>query len=137
MSFITGVVYDRTGGDNYGDVKQDIVKSSFKRGETATATFVGANPRNNLRLEQTYAAVDYRKPGQPEWTMVRDDSDWALAFRWRRVSGIRGTSEAVIEWEVEAWAEAGEYRLRYFGDAKPLWGVMSAFEGASSVFAVE
>lgn len=140
MSFIPGVVYDRTSSSEsqFGDVVQDIPKTAFKRGETVTATFIGANPRNNLRLEQTYAAVEIRRPGdEGRWTRVRDDSDWALVFRWRRVSGIGGTSEVAVEWEVEEWAEPGEYRLRYFGDAKALWDKPVAFEGTSGVFVVE
>ncbi|OAA77231.1 neutral ceramidase precursor [Akanthomyces lecanii RCEF 1005] len=134
LSFITGVVYDRTWSGPYGSVSEDVAKARFRRGETVTARFVGANPRNNLRLEQTYAAVEHRAPGQEVWTTVRDDSDWALVFRWKRLSGLRGTSEVTLEWEVEDWARDGEYRLRYYGDAKAFWGKITAFDGASSTF---
>ncbi len=138
MSFITGVVYDRTWSGPYGSVSQDVGRTRFARGETVTARFVGANPRNNLRLEQTYAAVEHRAvAGEGAWTTVRDDGDWALVFRWKRLSGIRGTSEVTLEWEVEDWARTdGEYRLRYFGDAKAFGGKISAFDGASSAFYV-
>ncbi|OAA55426.1 neutral ceramidase precursor [Cordyceps fumosorosea ARSEF 2679] len=134
MSFIPGVVFDRTWSGGYGSVSQDVDKSRFRPGETVRARFVGANPRNNLRLEGTYAAVEYRAPGTDEeeeggWTRVRDDSDWGLAYRWKRLSGIRGTSEVTLEWEVEEWARDGEYRLRYFGDAKTFGGGITAFEG--------
>ncbi|TQV92029.1 neutral/alkaline nonlysosomal ceramidase [Cordyceps javanica] len=134
MSFIPGVVYDRAWGGPYGSVSEDVSRDRFGRGETVRARFVGANPRNNLRLEQTYAAVERRAAGQQGWTVVRDDSDWALAFRWKRLSGIRGTSEVTLEWEVEDWAQEGEYRLRYFGDAKAFGGRITAFDGASSSF---
>lgn len=134
LSFITGVVYDRTWSGPYGSVSEDVAKARFRRGETVTARFVGANPRNNLRLEQTYAAVEHRAAGEEAWTTVRDDSDWALVFRWKRLSGLRGTSEVTLEWEVEDWARDGEYRLRYYGDAKAFWGKITAFDGASSTF---
>lgn len=136
MSFIPGVVYDQAWSGQYGHVSKDVIKPRFSRGEKVMASFVGANPRNNLRLEQTYAAVEYRAPGQQEWRTVRDDSDWALVFRWKRLSGIRGTSEVTLEWEIEDWAQPGEYRLRYFGDAKAFGGKITAFDGASGTFHV-
>ncbi|KAK5987107.1 Acylsphingosine deacylase 3 [Cladobotryum mycophilum] len=134
-SFIPGVLYDgRPWSRDYGETKSDVNKIHFLQGDVVTATFVGANPRNNLRLEQTYAAVEHRQPGKNEWTIVRDDSDWGLAFGWRRTSKILGTSEADITWEIEDWTPPGEYRLRYFGDAKSLGGKVTAFEGTSRAF---
>lgn len=127
-----------------------------------TATFVGANPRNNLRLEGSYAVLEKsitsyassttatvgesdvvgRGKGGAEargpptsWQVVRDDSDWHLVFRWRRTSELLGTSKASITWETaDPWAEAGTYRFRYFGDAKSLGGGITGFEGTSSAF---
>lgn len=136
MSFIPGVVYDRTWSGRYGNVSKDVAKAQYGRGETVAASFVGANPRNNLRQEETYAAVEHRSAGQSEWMTVRDDSDWGLIFRWKRLSGIRGTSEVTVEWEIEDWAEKGEYRLRYFGDAKAFGGKITPIEGASAAFHV-
>jgi neutral ceramidase len=46
----------------------DIIKSpkaSYKRGEIANVTFVGAHPRNNFRQESTFAAVQ-KYVGKPE-----------------------------------------------------------------------
>lgn len=138
FSFIAGVVYDRTGrGREFGDVSVDVPKHAFKRGEAAEASFVAANPRNNLRLEQTFAAVEHRLPGEEDWRMVRDDSDWGLLFRWKRTSAIWGTSEVTITWEIEDWSPPGEYRLRYYGDAKSMSGKITAFEGISKVFMIE
>lgn len=137
MSFISGVVYDRTGAmASFGEVVQDVTSRRFRSGETVNATFVGANPRNNLRLEGTFAAVERKAVGSDQWTTVRDDSDWGLIFRWRRRSAIWGTSEAIIEWEIEDWTEPGQYRLRYYGDAKSMGGKITAFEGTSKVFTV-
>ncbi|KAL7793578.1 Neutral/alkaline nonlysosomal ceramidase [Trichoderma ceciliae] len=137
FGFNAGVLFDSTSqSQQFGDVIADIGKGQFAPGEKVTARFVGANPRNNLRLEETFAAVEYRRPGEAEWTTVRDDSDWVLIYQWRRTSVIMGTSEADITWEIEDWAVPGEYRLRYFGDAKSIDGEMTAFEGTSTAFMV-
>ncbi|KAI9167670.1 Neutral ceramidase 2 [Paramyrothecium foliicola] len=138
LSFITGVVYDgRPWGHQFGDVTSDVEQATFRKGDQVKATFVGANPRNELRLEQTYAAVERRQPESETWVRVRDDSDWALIFNWKRTSGIQGTSEVEIVWEVEDWTPAGEYRLRYFGDSKAVGGKITAFDGTSKTFRIE
>lgn len=134
MSFIPGVIRDGSLFRGFGDVLQDV-QAEYSRGDVAKATFVAANPRNNLRLERTYAAVERRKE-DGSWEHVRDDSDWNLVFTWRRTSEALGTSEAGVAWEIEDWAEKGVYRLRYFGDAKSLAGKITGFEGISSEFGV-
>ncbi|KAG5995623.1 hypothetical protein E4U43_003006 [Claviceps pusilla] len=138
ISFIIGVLYDRTPlSKAFGDTVSDVQKKQFRREETVSATFVGANPRNNLRLEQTYAAVEYRAPGETQWQQVRDDSDWGLIFHWRRINKLLGTSEVDIKWEIEEWAPRGEYRLRYYGDSKSIRGRLTTIEGTSSAFKVD
>jgi neutral ceramidase len=134
ISLITGVVYDSPGlGKKFGDVKTDV-KAQYGVGEKVEVVFVGANPRNNLRLEGTFAAVE-RQGGDGGWTRVRSDEDWDLVFEWKRVNGLTGTSEVRISWD-SAGAEAGRYRIRYFGDGKAVGGKVSAFEGVSRVFAL-
>ncbi|TVY54633.1 Neutral ceramidase, partial [Lachnellula suecica] len=124
LSFITGVVYDgKPFFSDYGDVKEDV-KSSYAVGSTVQATFQGANPRNNLRLEQTFAAVEKLDDEFATWMRVRDDSDWSLVFNWKKNSEVLGTSEVTIVWESEEWAEAGKYRIRYYGDSKSVGGVL-------------
>ncbi|KAL8907404.1 MAG: hypothetical protein Q9171_005869 [Xanthocarpia ochracea] len=122
----------------FGQVLQDV-KPAYHHGNTATATFVGANPRNNLRLEGTFAAVEHLSHGS--WKRVRDDTDWDLVFRWRRTNTVLGTSEVELSWEVgrdDDGVEKGLYRMRYFGDQKPFGGgEVEAFEGVSGVFRIE
>ncbi|KAI4172408.1 MAG: hypothetical protein LQ348_006784 [Seirophora lacunosa] len=122
---------------HFGQVVTDVAPS-YRRGETVRVTFVGANPRNNLRLEGTFVAVEHRKGGV--WVAVRDDSDWDLVYRWRRTSTVLGTSEVEVSWEIGAGGEipGGLYRVRYFGDQKS-WGSgkLEAFEGVSGVFGIE
>jgi neutral ceramidase len=148
MSFIPGVVRD---GPpllrNFGDVLADT-EAEYRRGDAARATFVGANPRNNLRLEGTYCAVERRVDTavvasdgdellrDTAWEAVRDDADWGIVFEWRRTSEILATSEATVTWEIEGWAEPGVYRLRYFGDAKSIGGGVTAIAGISGQFRV-
>jgi neutral ceramidase len=134
LSFITGVVFDGTPiFKQFGDVKADV-KPSYSIGSIVSATFVGANPRNSLRLEQTYTAVEKLDPEFGKWFRIKDDSDWSLIFNWKRTSEILGTSEVTIVWETEDWVEAGQYRIKYYGHWKAVGGTITAFEGTSGEF---
>lgn len=137
MSFIPGVVWDGTPlFKKFGDVVGDVERV-YRRGEHVKASFVGANPRNNLRLEGTFAAVEKLDTAITEkevWKRVRDDGDWGLMYHWRRTGEVLGTSEVEFVWETEDWAEAGVYRLRYYGDAKSLGGGVTPFEGVTAMF---
>jgi neutral ceramidase len=137
LSFIPAVVRDGTPlFTHFGDVLLDV-NGVYRRGEKVNAVFVGANPRNNLRLEGTFAAVEQLSllnGKEQNWTQVRSDEDWSLVFNWWRTNEIMGTSEVEIVWETEDWAERGVYRIRYHGDAKSLGGNIEAFEGTSSAF---
>ncbi|KAL8847774.1 MAG: hypothetical protein Q9221_007194 [Calogaya cf. arnoldii] len=120
---------------HFGQVLQDVTPT-YRRGETVRVRFVGANPRNNLRLEGTFVAVEHLRHGT--WLRVRDDSDWDLIYRWRRTSTVFGTSEVDVEWEIgETGVDRGLYRMRYFGDAKSIGGGVEAFEGVIGIFRVE
>jgi neutral ceramidase len=147
LSFITGVVVDTPGFfKRFGDIVSDVQKS-YAPSSIASAKFIGANPRNDLRLERTFAAVerlvlptsaseDELKPRAEGWITVLTDADWELIYRWRRVSSILGTSEVSIEWEIPAQVDKGTYRLHYYGDAKTVGGEISPFEGVSGNFEV-
>jgi neutral ceramidase len=134
LSFITGVIYDGTPiFKSFGEVKTDV-ELAYSVGSTIRVAFVGANPRNSLRLEQTYAAVEKLDQDLGRWTRVRDDRDWSVIFNWKKTSEILGTSEVEIVWETEEWAEPGQYRIKYFGDSKAVGGKITAFEGTSGEF---
>lgn len=134
LSFITGVVFDAAPiGSSFGDVTGQPA-ASYARGAVVNATFVGANPRNNLRLEGTYAAVERLDNGDT-WTEVRDDSDWSLVYTWTRTNTILAYSDVTISWETETDADPGTYRIKYYGDWKNIiGGGITAFEGASNTF---
>ena len=137
LSFITGVAFDRPPFfRSFGDVISDTI-SFYHPGSTAKVTFVGANPRNDLRLEDTYAAVE-RLDEHRKWIRVRDDSDWSLIFKWRRTNSVLATSEVDIIWEVEDNTEKGRYRIKYFGASKtPVSGEIVQFEASSGIFDVK
>lgn len=141
LSFISPVVRDGTPFfKSFGQVLNDV-HPSYQRSAVISATFVGANPRNNLRLGDTYAAVErlFGRDGHGNdiWQRVLDDADWALVFEWKRINTVLATSEVTITWETSVEDQPGEYRLRYFGDAKGLGGSFTPFEGASSIFKLE
>lgn len=133
ISLITGVVYDGAGiGKKYGQVTTDV-KAQYAVGAIVSATFVGANPRNNLHLETTFAAIEKQGDGGA-WTKVKDDTDWELLFEWKRVNGLTGTSDSKISWDTGFGAAKGTYRVKYYGDSKAVGGTITAFEGTSGIF---
>ncbi|VBB80188.1 Putative Neutral/alkaline non-lysosomal ceramidase [Podospora comata] len=133
LSFITGVAFDAEPiGKKFGAVLTQPA-ASYTRGQAVSVRFQGANPRNNLRLEGTYAAVEKQVNGQ--WTRVLSDEDWKLVYTWKRTNWALGYSEVTITWETSATEDSvGTYRVRYHGDSKPLIGSIKAFEGVSNSF---
>ncbi|KAH6690604.1 neutral/alkaline non-lysosomal ceramidase [Plectosphaerella plurivora] len=139
LNFIPGVVWDGAPlFRKFGDVQKDA-GAIYLQGETVKATFVGANPRNNLRLERTYASVEKMvlHDGVENWETIRDDSDWDLIFSWKRTNEILGHSEVEITWETEGDTTGpGVYRLHYYGDSKSVTGQITEFDGVSGTFEV-
>lgn len=136
ISFITDVVQDNAPlGKSFGNV---LVQPNltYNIGDVVNVTFVGANPRNNLRQEQTFAAIEQQGSGGT-WTQVRDDSDWFLVYTWRRTNFILGQSEVDITWETYGNAQPGTYRVKYYGDSKALFGGVSSFVGTSNSFTLK
>lgn len=156
LSFIRGVIVDRTPFfRSFGDVSEDVSSPRYalSSAPSVSATFIGANPRNNLRLDGTFAAVEKFDIDRSAWLVMKDDKDWDLVYEWERTSTVAGTSAVKITWETswdlgvaerdalsakaaeeKAAALKGRYRLRYFGDAKSLGGSITAFEGTSGEF---
>ncbi|EDU45117.1 neutral ceramidase precursor [Pyrenophora tritici-repentis] len=134
ISLITGVVYDGAGfGRSYGQVTKDVLPT-YARGAIVSATFVGANPRNNLRLEGTFAAIE-KQNTDGTWSQVKNDEDWELVYQWKRVNGLTGTSDVTISWDTGITGPAaGTYKIKYYGDAKAVGGKITAFEGESAPF---
>jgi len=134
ISLITGVVYDGAGiGRKFGQATTDV-SATYTRGSLVRAVFVGANPRNNLRLEGTFAAIE-KQNNDASWTQVRNDKDWELVYEWKRVNGVTGTSDVTISWDTSITSPAaGLYRIQYYGDSKAVGGKITSFTGTSGVF---
>ncbi|KAL5531837.1 hypothetical protein ACEPAF_5400 [Sanghuangporus sanghuang] len=139
ISLQTGVIQDNPPlFRSFGDVLSNVRTSSpYSAGETVQAWFIGANPRNNLRLEGTFLSVDKQDSSSGEWATVRSDSHPSTTYQWVRNDTILGTSTVTISWTIESGTPSGTYRLRYFGDSKALFGgAISSFVGTSSSFTV-
>lgn len=147
LSFVTGVVYDGAPiGKSFGDVISNPKNESYGPGDTVNTTFVGANPRNNLHQESTFAAVEWKNPDSGEWEAVRDDGDWNLLFLWERTNAVLGYSEVTIQWTIEdsyysfdnpVALKDGSYRMHYYGDSREVTGKISSFEGIGGTFTVK
>lgn len=136
-SFITPVIVDNPGFfKSFGQPLDSPALRPHQPGHKVTTRFIGANPRNNLRLEGTFASVERLRSDRRTWETIRTDDDWSLVYRWKRTSTVLGTSEVTIEWDIEDDTEGGTYRLRYFGDAKSIGGKIEAFEGMGGEFTV-
>lgn len=135
VSLIPGVILDATPlFSSFGKVLRQPRKSN-KLGADIVATFQGANPRNNLRLEDTFVAIEQQGPNG-KWACVRDDQDWFLVYTWRRTNSLLGYSEVDVTWETKGNAELGTYRFKYYGDAKRLFNGVASFEGSSDCFTI-
>ncbi|OAQ95843.1 hypothetical protein LLEC1_00261 [Akanthomyces lecanii] len=85
-----------TNQSNLGDEVARPKPAYTGGGRWPKVTFHGANPRNNLRLGGTYAALD-KKGSDGTWKQVRDDADWFLVLTWRKTSVVLGRSQVDIE----------------------------------------
>ena len=146
LSFITGVVYDNAPiGKSFGDVISNPSNQTYRPGDTVNTTFVGANPRNDLHQESTYAAIEKQGSSSDQWEVVRDDRDWNLLFLWDRTNEVLGYSDVTIQWTIEdsyysvddpTPLASGNYRMHYYGDSKDALGNISPFEGIGGTFTV-
>jgi neutral ceramidase len=93
----------------------------YRVGDTVSVSFRSANPRNNLRLGDTFLAVD-TLDGRGQWQTIYVDSDWCTLFRWKGGCGYWGTSFAEISWNIPDNTPQGLYRICHRGTRKTLLG---------------
>ncbi|GJJ12006.1 hypothetical protein Clacol_006244 [Clathrus columnatus] len=135
MSLQSPVIFDAAPfGKGFGQVLSDVQSQPYSVNQTVSVQFVGANPRNNLRLEGTFLTVEQFVNN--EWVVVRTDSHPSTTYQWLKTSTIMGTSAVTLNWTIEAGTSSGSYRIQYFGDSKPLIGSISSFTGTSGVFTI-
>ena len=133
-----GVVFDdKLLWVDFGEPVTDA-KAAYARGQTASATFWGAHPKNDLRLEGTYLRVQRQGPGGA-WVDVADDGDWETRYRWRREDCVPtlACSHVTVEWDIPGDAAPGTYRLVHEGHWKSGWdGRVRPYTGRSRPFTV-
>ncbi len=106
--------------------------AAYAPGAAVQADFVTGYPDYNLRDESTF--IEVQKQSGSAWTTVSTDSEWQTIYRWKRE--YLGVSTAQITWTIPAGTPAGTYRIVHHGDAKNLFGTITAFTGASKTFTV-
>ncbi|KNZ72253.1 Neutral ceramidase [Termitomyces sp. J132] len=134
ISLQSGVLFDSAPfKKTFGTVLVDVNTTPYHAGDVVSAQFVGANPRNNLRLESTFLTVDQLVDESiRQVDLVFDHPQLCLTSHLQ----ILGTSTVTITWTIESGTPFGTYRLSYFGDSKPLIGSISSFSSISSSFTV-
>ncbi len=132
-----GVVFDSAPlGKEFGDVINDV-KSTYAPGATAKVSFWGANPRNNLRTQDTFLTVEKKANGA--WQTIATDGDWETKFHWEEnlCFPTFACSRVSVEWTIPEEAANGIYRIRYFGDRKNAITGIHPIAGQSSQFEVK
>ncbi|KAG2033205.1 Neutral/alkaline nonlysosomal ceramidase [Suillus americanus] len=81
---------------HFGDVLADVESGIYHAGDTVAVQFVGANPRNNLRLECKFLTLVRQM--KDEWVVARTDSHPSTMYQWNRTSKVLGTSKVNIRW---------------------------------------
>ena len=132
LSFKTKVLFDSAPGRNFGDCLLQP-PSVVHQGEMVKARFVAGHPRNDLKLGETYLAVE--KFDGEEWKRFVTDNDWETEFEWIRT--IVSESEVEVRWFVPEDQEPGTYRITHFGHYKTfLLGNITPYEGTTNEFKV-
>jgi neutral ceramidase len=145
---VPGVLFDDIPpGKDFGDISKDA-NASYARGDTVEVTFWSGHPKNDYQNQGTFLVVETVK-GEDEpnaegaraedvedgFVEIADDGAPETIYQWKRV-GV-AYSKATIKWDT-ADTKPGRYRIRHLGHWKSGWtGEISAYEGTSSVFALE
>ena len=129
----TGVIYDSTPfNTDFGDIAEDV-KPVYHPGDTVTASFWGAHPKNNFHTQDTFLEIQQLENGT--WKTIRRDLDWDTEYHWAR-SGI-SESLITIVWRMPTDVQRGQYRIVHHGDWKSRWnGHIRPYVGYSSVFTI-
>merc|ERR1712217_28555 len=101
--------------------------------------FQSGNPRNDLRLQDTFLTVELQQ-NATSWEIVATDADWETKFRWKDTigHGISAESHAYVDWDIPNDVKAGVYRICHFGDRKSATSgfKVESFQGCSDSFNV-
>lgn len=107
----------------------------YTRGETAYASFIAGNPRNNLMTDKSYFYVE-KLNTEGNWTAIASDANWETKFKWTRVSMILGRSLIEFYWTIPEQTQSGEYRIKHQGFYKYIFGGVYPYEGNTKNFTI-
>ncbi|KAG0149130.1 hypothetical protein CROQUDRAFT_59666 [Cronartium quercuum f. sp. fusiforme G11] len=145
LCFVPGVLFDGVPfGSFFGKVLKDVDSNrSYYANDTVQVKFQGANPRNNLLLEDSYLKIQ-RLADNDTWQDFRSDSHPSTRFEWKRGSTLLGTSTVKFFFfsflfcrDIESPADSGTYQIMYKGHSKAITGRITEFLGRSSRFQVQ
>lgn len=135
----TGVVFDdKPLGRSFGEVISQP-RESYARGQTASVTFWGAHPKNNLRTMDSFLRIQRKTPGG-SWVTVATDNDWETRYLWKRDACVPtlACSRVTVEWTIPASAAPGTYRIRHDGNWRSGWdGKIRPYAGTSRELTVK
>jgi neutral ceramidase len=84
ISLKPGVIFDGAPlGKRFGDVLIDA-KNSYSPGSRVIVTFVSGNPRNDLKDESTFLAVEKFVVNSGQWTLIATDANWETRYHIRQ-----------------------------------------------------
>ncbi|RKG82268.1 alkaline ceramidase [Corallococcus exercitus] len=133
-----GVVFDdKLLWVDFGAVAEEA-KASYARGETASVTFWGGHPRNDLKLGGTYLRVQ-RRQADGVWRDVAHDGEGGPLYHWQREYCVPtlACSHVRIDWPIPLDTPPGTYRLVHEGNWKSGWdGRVHPYSGSSRPFTV-
>jgi neutral ceramidase len=136
ISLQPGVIYDSVAsGTNFGDVVIQP-QPEVKVGDIVQVKFRSSNPRNNLRTEDTFLAIQKLNNDGVSWIDVAVDGNWETKFEWSRPHELEGESFANIVWTVPAGTPIGTYRVQHYNTHKSVLGKLTDFTGTSNTFKV-
>ncbi|SEQ07318.1 neutral ceramidase [Solimonas aquatica] len=127
-------------GKDFGALLTDV-PASARQGETVSAEFQAGHPRNDLKIQSSYAYVEQLQ-ADGSWKVVVSDRSPELWFVWKPTlpsplpidPAVIGSSTAQAVWHIPANQPAGTYRLRHDGAAQTLLLPRQAYSGVSSAF---
>ncbi|HIW91134.1 MAG TPA: neutral/alkaline ceramidase [Candidatus Corynebacterium avicola] len=110
-------------GKKFGDVLSVEPGKEVSPGQRVTVKFAGANPNNDLRLEEGYLRIE--RDGK----LIAHDSSWETLLTFQK--NLTETT-AVVSWNT-ADVAPGNYRVILRGDWKDVAQKKNSFEGSVDI----
>ncbi|CAG2107816.1 unnamed protein product [Medioppia subpectinata] len=138
ISLVPGVLFDCSpGGKKFGDCITEP-NGEYTIGSRVKVSFISGNPRNSVRDESTFLAVERFDSNTNKWTLVATDANWETRFLWQKVGFplFSCHSIATIIWDIPDDTTPGVYRIRHFGDYKDWTMTVYTYYGSTKQFRV-